>query len=106
MAAAARVTNPVPSRENFSPSVTPSSGKGKPSAKLQRSVKTWNLRLGDSIPVKAVKSHVINGSLPQVSCKLEECDKRLKEKFRRRFSGSLTGADKIGTIHVDTKEKI
>lgn len=74
--------------------------------KTEGSIKTWHLRLGHALPVKAVKHHVLHGLLPHVTCKYPDCKVCLKGKFRRRFDGSITNSTTIGTLHVDTKGKV
>lgn len=76
------------------------------SKRTDESVKTWHLRLGHALPVKAVRRHVREGLLPHVVCKSTDCKVCLKGKFRRRFDGSLTDTDKFGSLHVDTKGKV
>lgn len=69
-------------------------------------VQTWHLRLGHSLPIKAVRRHVKDGILPHISCKVIDCEVCHSGKFKRRFGGSLTSAEEVGTIHVDTKGQL
>lgn len=74
--------------------------------KIHKSIQTWYLRLGHSLPMKAVRQNVRDGRLPNVSCKSPDCDVFFKGKLRRRIAGSLTKAGDIGTLHMNTKEKV
>lgn len=93
--------------------ITPASGEGarisaskKADERVNDNVKAWHLRLGHSLPVKAVKRHVNEGLLPQVSCANVYCDVCLRGKFKLRFNGSLTRSTEPDTLNFDTKEKI
>ena len=66
----------------------------------------WHLRLGHAIPLKAVSSSFDSGILPRVVCSSIDCENCAKGKYRKRFSGTLTSAARIGPWHADTKGKL
>ena len=51
-------------------------------------------------------TYVRNGFLRHVVCTFINCRSCAKEKFKRRFDGSLTKENRIGVLHVDTKGKL
>lgn len=78
----------------------------KPPKARDEIVKTWYLRLGHDLPLKAVARHVTDVLLPHVSCTSVDCDICLKGEFKRRFAGSLTSSMEPDTLQFDTKGKI
>lgn len=63
-------------------------------------------RSGHPVPLGAVKQLARDGLLPYVQCNASYCDVCLMGKFRRSFHGSLTRADRVGTLHVNTKGQV
>lgn len=70
---------------------------------VDKSVTSWNLRLGHAIPVSVVKRHVQSGILPHVKCRSHDCNVCLNGNFCRHVRGFLTNVDQIETLHVCTK---
>lgn len=68
--------------------------------------KLWHLRLGHAVAVRAVRSHIKKGLLPQPKCPDNTCEYCTRGKYRRKFDGTLTGITKVGRLHVDTKGKV
>lgn len=68
--------------------------------------KLWHLRLGHALPVRTVKSQLKLGNLPPPKCSQEDCGECTIGKYRKRFSGTLTGMTKVGKLHVDTKGQV
>ena len=73
---------------------------------IAETVRTWHLRLGHSIPIRAVQRYVKKGALSHVKCLTADCELCVKGKFRRRYDGSLTDAQSVGSLHFNLKERL
>lgn len=67
---------------------------------------TWLLRLRHALLIGAIRREIKSGHLLNIACQTPDCDICTHAKMRRRFTGSITGADVIGTLHVFTKVAI
>lgn len=73
---------------------------------ITRDAEIWHRRLGHTKTSNSIKEMVRNDKLPHVNCSTVNCEPCAKGKFRRSFKGSLTNADYVGRLHVDTKGKV
>lgn len=57
-----------------------------------------NLRFGHAFPLESVKGFLSNGVLPHSACTSVDFESCTKDKYRRRFTGSLTASQSVGII--------
>lgn len=70
---------------------------------INKQAKLWQLRLGHARPLRDVRKLFRDVLLSHVPCRAVDCDTCAKKKIRKRYTGSLTNAASVGTLHCDTK---
>lgn len=81
-------------------------GDGQKKSCKEEQAKPWHVRLGKALPVRTVRYQLNADYLPLPKSSQEECHECTGGKYRKSFSGILTGMTRVGKLHIDTNGQV